>query len=501
MSTNSIHDNQWHRNATWYTRDLTAEQVAHYLDESGDPLVADFFAAHHSEYDQRWSLADIYTHMASRHPDRAEYRIPRLFPLTTPTGPARLLHTQPAHIDALQAAFVVHAWNPRDDRGPIAIAYPVRDCPSAMTPEAAAALLGTLTWASAVAVMSGQDPAQQPGPDSQPGVWVADGAVPEHRSGVRVTTNHHPWGDLANLLRTALPWWPPSLRDRDAILAWTPESEPRQIRPATTEFEPEALHRLLTPTSSHTLRDIIAAAATNAEYRLVRTYLTEHGYTGDYTDDYPETTGLTKAATATRNLDVKALTDGEAALILHQPVPDHSTAWAAIPVLRGVPVAHNLYTVDAELAQHPLAQAWLAQLIPAAQPLELGFYLPAARMANNTTEPAQCLVHPRWPSCWAIRQGNTTFLTTGTSVPASGHLTELHIAEDAAFFRDSTGAVWPMPLPRQGRTTPLIATAITKLMLDAGTDVDAREDDIDPTQELLDTLENWPLPITIKTRR
>ena len=97
MSTNSIHDNQWHRNATWYTRDLTAEQVAHYLDESGDPLVADFFAAHHSEYDQRWSLADIYTHMASRHPDRAEYRIPRLFPLTTPTGPARLLHTQPAH--------------------------------------------------------------------------------------------------------------------------------------------------------------------------------------------------------------------------------------------------------------------------------------------------------------------------------------------------------------------------------------------------------------------
>ncbi|MDZ4232992.1 MAG: type II toxin-antitoxin system VapC family toxin, partial [Dietzia sp.] len=389
MSTNSIHDNEWHRNATWYTRDLTAEQVAHYLDESGDPLVADFFAAHHSEYDQRWSLADIYTHMASRHPDRAEYRIPRLFPLTTPTGPARLLHTQPAHVDALQAEFVVHAWNPRDDRGPIAIAYPVRDCPSAMTPEAAATLLGTLTWASAVAVLSGQDPTQQLSPDAQPGVWVADGAVPEHRSGVRVTTNHHPWGDLANLLRTALPWWPPSLRDRDAILAWTPESEPRQIRPATTEFEPDALHRLLTLTSSHTLRDIIAAAATNAEYSLARTYLTQHGYTGDYTDDYPENAGLTKAATATRNLEAKGLTDGEAALILHQPAPDHSTAWAAIAVLRGVPVAHNLYTVDAELAQHPLAQAWLAQLIPTAQPLELGFYLPAARMADNTTEPAQ----------------------------------------------------------------------------------------------------------------
>ncbi|MGD9622237.1 MAG: hypothetical protein AB7G47_19610 [Mycolicibacterium sp.] len=493
--TRRISDSEWRSLASWYTADLTADQVAHYLDESGDTLVADFFAAQHSAYDQRWSLADIYSVMLSQHPDRAEYRIPRLYPFTTPTGPARLLHTQPARIDELQADFVVHAWDPRDDRGPIAIAYPVRDCPSAMTPEAATALLGALTWASAVAVLSGQDVTKR-FDKTQPGVWVADGTVPDRRHGVRITTDHHPWGDLANLLRITLPWWPASLRDRDAMLAWRPGDETRQLRPATTDCNPDALRRLHTADSSDTLRRTIDTAATNAEHSLACTHLTRLGYT----DDYTENAGLTTAATTDRHRDTKPLTAGEAALILHQPAPDHATAWACTAVLRGISVAHDLYTVTAELAQHPLAQAWLAQLTLADQPQELGFYLPAARMANNA-DPVYCLTHPRWPDCWALRQGSTTFLTVGTSVPASGRLTELHIAAGAAFFRESTGAVWPLPLPHQSRTPHRIAAAITQLMLDAGADVDDLEQDIQPTQDLLDILENQPLPITITANR
>ncbi len=87
--------------------------------------------------------------------------------------------------------------------------------------------------------------------------------------------------------------------------------------------------------------------------------------------------------------------------------------------------------------------------------------LPARRRLADNDDPRYCLTHLRWPDCWTLRQGDTTFLTVGTSVPARGRLVELYIADGAAFFRDSTGAVWPLPLRREPVTPQRIATGIT----------------------------------------
>lgn len=489
----TVSDEIWQSHACLYNRSLDAAAVAAFLDESENGIVSGFFSMHHDRFGKRWSFADIFDYIIGQHQDRADARIPRLFPVARQSRPARLLFTQRVEIPDKGIEVVAHAWDPHDSRGLIAIAYPVRDCHQAMGEGAAAALLGALTWASAVAVPSGHDVEAASDSVVQPGIWLADARVARERHGVGVVTGHYGWGDLANLLRVELPWWSGSLRDRDAMLSWRPGDSRIEISPATVARDPGALQGLATLASSIVLRRIISKAARRIEYNLVGGYADNFG-----TDHYQEFVGLKHAAEAPRSSwgsPPPLLTAGESALLLHQRVDDRQVAQRAASSLGRLPVAHTVYTVDAVLAQHPLAQAWLSRLTPASRPNELGFELVAKDLSPN--EESERLVHPLLPDCWIVRCGDATHITIGTAVPASGYIASAYVDACAAFFRDSTGTVWPLPMPFSSVTgSPDLVRTLGQLRVDAAADLDLDSDYVEPGPQLRADIANASLPVS-----
>ena len=91
--------------------------------------------------------------------------------------------------------------------------------------------------------------------------------------------------------------------------------------------------------------------------------------------------------------------------------------------------------------------------------------------------PTRFFVDPDWPDCWIVSSGETVIVTCGTSVPARGVLRQAYLAEGAAFFRDSAGGVWPLPYanPCVTRTDEDLTQTITRLMSDAGADVQSHD--------------------------
>ena len=68
-----------------------------------------------------------------------------------------------------------------------------------------------------------------------------------------------------------------------------------------------------------------------------------------------------------------------------------------------------------------------------------------------------------------VRQGAITHLTVGTSVPATGEARHIHLRKDFAFFRDATGAVWPVPHPVNSTDWAVdLAAVVMSLIVDGG---------------------------------
>ncbi len=453
-----VQEDQWRSLSRWYDSYLTADRVTRYLTESGESLAADFFGTNSDAVAKRWSLEEVYSFLAGRGGDE---RIPRLFPLTAQRGPARLLHTSHIEIPEIAADLVVHTWDPRDDRGVVAIGYPVRDSPGAQIKDTADLLLG-MTGASAVAVLTGHAAPIRVGNDvSQPGLWVADGRLTHAVDSVGISTERFGWCDLNNLLQTSLPYWPCGLRDRDAMLAWRPGDGPREVTFGFHDCYPRTLAKAI-PDSSPIVQDIVDRVVHRAESFLIEI--------SDADRDRYGVGGLNFAAVPAYPGGDSYVSDGEATLLLHQRAPDPQLVTSLlVEAIPAVAVAHGTKVVD---PTGPLAEAWLARLKPAPAPPELGFWL-LYRPLKGWEGPGEFLVHPGLPDCWIARRDGTVAHTVGTRVPATGTLVHAYVTDAGGFFRDSSGAIWPVPAPISPGDDPQVALArtLTILSADAGADV------------------------------
>lgn len=494
---------RWKSLARWDQPILPIADVATILDTMArrPSLLPGFLTDYPpSLFGELWSLTQVYTYLSTTFGTSSI--VPRLFPTSSHPGtPARLLFTQAVDLSTGGQEFAVHAWDPRDDRGRIAIAYPVRDCPGANTPHAAHQLMVALSWASAVIVPAGEDTPRRSG-QVQPVVWVADG----RRIGTDPETyaERHTWGDVANLLRVDLPWWSPGLRDRDAILTWRPYDDPIPIAPGTAQRDPQALRSVLTPDSSPALQHTVEEMVCEIHHELCGSYQYTHGH-----DHYGPALGLIQAATAAMDYRNPRphRTPSQAALFLHQEVPNPLTAAHAAAVADGHPIAHRVYVVTPQHQENPIVRRWLARLRPARRRDEIGFHLALRALPTPAAEDDLLqdrtrigyFTDPDWPDCWIITQEDLIAVTCGNAVPAQGALQTAYVDGQVGFFTDSTHHAWPLPCPWPAPTDPIetLAQTISRLLRDAGADVADPDLAVDTEPSLLQHLRANGLPLEV----
>ena len=458
-------EQQWRDLSRWYDAYLTVDRVARYLGGAEGSLAADFFAAK-PDHGRRYSLSEIL-HFVHERGGGGE--VPRLFPLSDERGPARLLHTSHVLIAELDAEFVVHTWDPRDGRGVIAIGYPVRDSVKTLGKPAAEALLG-ITGASAVATLCGGDVPIRPGYETpQPGVWVAEARVWLAMVQVSICTERFGWGDLNHLLRTSLPYWPYGLRDREAMLAWRPGDRPTEVALGTKRRDPAALGAAIAAAGAAPIVDDIIGRLRCRMQQAIWEVSACDPASGGYR--YAGLLDLNVAAVPAYVPDPGWISPGEVTLLLHQRAPDAQLAAAvdfeSIP-LRGV--VNAVRRVD---LSGPLVEPWVARLEVAPVPDELGFRL-LEREFDAAAGPIEYLVHPSLPDCWVACQGKSIVHTIGSGVPATGIAARVYMTESGGFFRDTSGAIWPVPVPSwPGEDVhQALARSLAVLFVDAGANLD-----------------------------
>ena len=125
--------------------------------------------------------------------------------------------------------------------------------------------------------------------------------------------------------------------------------------------------------------------------------------------------------------------------------------------------------------------------------------LPTELGPNDHLAPTGYFVDTEWPDCWIVSSSETVIVTCGTSVPARGVLRQAYLAEGAAFFLDSFGVAWPLPYkkPRPTNTDEDLAQALSRLMFDAGADVEHPDAAVETNPLVWRQIQASPLPIVI----
>lgn len=438
------------------------------------------------EHSKRWSRAAIYDYITVHRP-QLQARIPRLYPFTTALRPARFLFGQV--VDEM----AVHAWQPSDGRGPVAVAY----CGPAQNDGElhlrAEPLLARLPWATAVccphtATCTADDDARQPY------VAVADRNHP--------VDDNYGWFEVVGLLRVDLPWWPAALRDLDAIAAWQPGAPVQRIRARIGEGpNPRRLGALLTTETPEYVHALVGRAIEFLDRQAASEYVAD----SDHHKELPARRGLMHAAVADIDLTrtVPDITEAEAALLLHQPCADSDAAADILSLLTWCSPIANVLPIP--IASNPLAAEWMSRLQPADGP-ELGFW--KARFASAVDVATQEYTDPLNPHCWVVATADTLYPTVGRSVPATGQLSELFYDQRGGLFRDSAGQVWPLPAtgfgstgtgPSGGRAgREALVKILMNLILDASGDVTRREAPYSPTSRLAELVARTDPPLVIR---
>ncbi|MBY0288438.1 MAG: hypothetical protein K2X52_15020 [Mycobacteriaceae bacterium] len=407
-----------------------------------------------------WSLQQVYDYILV---DRADLRasIPRLYPFTSALRPARFLFGQ------IVDGMAVHAWQPSDGRGPIAVAYAGPDQGDPTLHTRVEPLLESLPWATAVCCPSTVEVVRAPDHADQPYVMVADRVN-------RVGTDYK-WFEIAGLLRVDLPWWSAALRDVEAISAWQPGAPVQRLRPHGSP-DPRRLRDVLTVGSSEYVIELVPRIIELSERKLM----------DDRDRDLPARRGLIHAAVADidPHAPVADITAAEATLLLHQPCPGKGAAEDILELVAPHSPIVGVPAIPRDSA-NPLAQEWISsRLEPVDDGSELGFW--RVRLAHGLGAAASTVYRDRFnPHTWVVVNEDMVYATVARSVPATGQLTELHYEPEAAFFRDSIGQVWPLPATgfgatgtgpnggRSGRQT--LVEIVTNLILDASGEVHRRE--------------------------
>lgn len=435
-----------------------------------------------------WSLQQAYDYILMFSPDRGA-NVPRLYPFTSALTPAGFLFGQ------VVDGFAVHAWQPGDGRGPIAVAYGGPEHFDTTLYEKAGLLLKSLPWATAVCCPSAEV-CRAPDHADQPYMVVAD-----HIHGVHTD---HTWYEVAALLRVDLPWWSPALRDVDAIAAWQPGAPVQRLLPRGAP-DPRRLRDLLTPCSSEYVTALVGRIVEQLHREAVDGYIGNGGH-----DSLPARLGLIHAAIADTNPSRSAppITAAESKLLMHQPCPNKDAAEDTLELLAG----HNPIVGVSPLRRdtaNVLAQEWISRrLAPADDATELGFW--RVRLAHQLDAAASTVYRDQFsPHTWIVTTDDTIYAAAARSVPATGQLVELHYyGPSDAFFRDSIGQVWPLPATGTGATATgptggragrqTLVKIITNLLLDASGDVTRRAIPYRSDSPLAVRVATTPPPLVIR---
>lgn len=474
----------------WSQPTLTAADVASLLDIS-DPAdlqhdAPNLPAPEPYGHAEGWSRTTVYDHILVHRP-LLQDRIPRLYPFTAALGPAQFL------FGVVVEGMAVHAWQPSDGRGPVAVAYGGPGQNDGQLYSKAQTLLRQLPWATAVccphtSTCTADDGARQP--------YMA--VVDRHHA----VDDNYDWFEVVGLLRVDLPWWPPVLRDLEAIAAWQPGTPVQQIRARSgSAHHPDRLCDLLTTGTTAYVTGLVRRAIECLDRQAAS------GYIGDGNSrELPARRGLIHAAVADIDLrrQVPDITEAEAALLLSQPCPDADTAGEILQLLIWCSPIANVLPIP--ISSNPLAAEWINRLEPAADGCELGFW--KAQLTYPIDEPVRAYRDPLNPRSWAVATADTIYAAVGRSAPATGQLTELIYEQRGGMFRDSLGQVWPLPATGYGVTgaghyggragREALVKILTNLILDASGDVSRRDVPYNPSSALAELVARTELPLVIR---
>ena len=467
----------WTRGTRWYDAILDASDVSAILgmadgsvrQYASKPTVSPGFPSpivRESGRPNLWTPHQIFEYIAAVR-SQARDRIPRLY-CPPSIGPAQFLYAEPVTI-ALPATtimcratveFVTHHWRPADGRGPIALAYPGPPAGGGDTVWThAAALLETLPSLTAVVLVTDDVCDGQ-----QPAIGVAErGNPPWEELGVTCRTKAHSgtpavaelgWDDLANLLRVDIPWWPPLLRDIGQMTAWRPGVARQRIRPRTATLSPTDLEGLTTAVPAPDAARVLKI--TRRMHRLLE---------GDDIPVLPPGVqtrpGMLPAAEPLFVLRKRPPepTTTEVRWLLHRQVHSPLIAQRASQALRAVPGVDRLLadtvTIDLD-SPGPLAAEWMTGLrqVTSEEATELGFAYTRSWAPNPDHTGVEYYRHRQNTHSWIVKipgdPHGQLLVSIGTQAAAQGTLTEFELFGTAAFFRDNTGQLWPMPVVDTG---------------------------------------------------
>lgn len=464
----------WEQNSTWFHPVLDINRVAELLDIKPD-TIRRYLTAERDDFpdpvDQHgnrnyWTRAAIYRHLWNAKPATRQ-QIPRLCPLTDDIAPATFVESE--IIRTRGDIYVLHTWLPSDRRGPVGVAYSVGFRRS--DGESAWHLLSLRPHLSALTLPQGPTALYLP---DQPSLHVADHAG----------TGWYPrdvgWADLAALLHVDMPWWSAGLTDPDVMNAWRPGAPVRVLCPRYGDFTAAHIDRCRPLDDSPADRALSMIAVVTD-----RAIADACGLGSDGRGDIPNRRGLTHAATAsTVTQSTRRLTTREVVAGLGHAIDDTDRAVRAVDTAVSfdvlLPAITGAVLMIDERACSALALEWLRRLVPAESQRhnEIGYHWVARQLFLDGQCPQQWWRDPLNPAVWAIStSAGRTYTTIGTHVPAQGRIEELSVEFAAPFFRDSSGAVFPVPsvdgtLHRtsRGASGTRVTAAILTLLDDARCD-------------------------------
>lgn len=407
-----------------------------------------------------WSFDQVYTYTTHRRPKQAA-QIPRIYHRGDSLMPATWIaaerHT-PSAVTGQPKPWIVHIWQPADDRGPVAVAYSDDALGLHTAARWAPRLLEVLDSVAAVAVITDELQTLRSEAATSP-LWQATIVVADRQAPGGAVIQNYGWFDLANLLRVNLPWWPVGLRRLDDIQAWRPGAAPQSVRPSAPFFDENILHRLLAEAA-----DPEQASQCRGVVDIVNARLEAEIYDGP--EDLPdvpgnvERPGLFQAAFPRHRYltPPQPPTLGELHLLMNLTVPSEAARQQAVELLalRSEVRAMVGMTVRTSERDGPLARTWISRLKRCDDPQTLG----AMFACRTFTDEQRSQSHRWWHDeladfGWIAQTADGEYhATVGTQMPAIGKLEEFEVESGwhAAFYRAS-GTVWPMPLGGQGYYT------------------------------------------------
>lgn len=422
----------------------------------------------------------IFRYILDQRPS-AQGAVPRLYPRVADPAPALFVE---AHSEFLPdvGSFAVHIWQPGDGGARIAIAYPDRlnTMHYNNVADTAAELLRQISPQVAALAMPTSETVQcvtaSGAVEDQPTLVVAERNQVYRPDPIGSIAARYNWSDLANLLRVDIPWWAQLFRDLDVMLSWRPGAPAGFITPFDPTVDTGHITALVDSNDSEVLRAVADKLAT-------RTIMQLNGCEHD--DGRRLTPGLLQAAVSTVDATqpVPTLSAGEVALLLHHRASQHAAThalrvvdhWAFVPIL-----THAIRVNRASVSS--MARQWVSRLVDVAEErrTELGFWFVNNYVASGV-RPVRWLADPDNANSWIIQGDNAVvYAGVGTATPgACGQLVVAEVDDEAAFFRDSTGQVWPLPdagyqyyrTGYEGGGPLRLAETVTTLLDDAAADV------------------------------